>query len=131
MTQEVEAEPWRNLAPVQSVDATLSEVAGLLSAHGHSARATFVSALVSRPHDGTFWSTVAGLEFWGGSGAVWEAEPFHLAPGAPAGSQGEYRRFQVLLVQLSDILKAKGLAAQSSRAAELFRREIGSGESDT
>lgn len=103
----------------------LSDVQVLLARYGHDERARFVGDVSALRSPEEFWRQVSGLEFWGGSGAVWEVEPFYLSHPEGARANADYRQFQALMVELADLLASKGLADLASRTAELFRRDLG------
>ncbi len=105
-------------------DLILSELSQLLHRYGYEDTASMVRSLVDAPATEEFWQTLSGLEFWGGSGAVWEVEPFHLSHPHREGSADDYRRFQVLLIDLADILESKGLSGGAARTAGLFRQQL-------
>lgn len=105
----------------------LRELSDLLARYGGEERSGFVADLARSADSDAFWSTVCGLEFWGGSGAVWEVEPFQYSQPDSDRSADDYRRFQALMVALSDTLDVKGLAGLSARNADLFRRELAEG----
>lgn len=106
----------------------LTQLSEILARYDYDERASFVRGLVEGPtQDDDFWQTLAGLEFWGGSGAVWEIGPFHLTDPSIAMPPSDYRRFKALMVELADILDAKGLGAQASGIAEVFRGDLGAG----
>ena len=103
----------------------LDQIQVLLARYGYDERATFVANVsdLARPEE--FWRQVAGLEFWGGSGAVWEVEPFHLSHPEASGAVADYRQFQALMVELAGQLESKGLSDLAARTADLFRRDLG------
>lgn len=102
----------------------LTGIRELLSKYGYDDRAEFVDGLAEGRDSEAFWNTLGGLEFWGGSGAVWEIEPFDLSHPGVADSAVDYRRFQTLMVALVDLLESRGPTPMASRTARLFRRDI-------
>jgi hypothetical protein len=102
----------------------LDGLRGLLSRYGYDERAEFLCSLSDESDSDALWATLGGLEFWGGSGAVWEVEPFHLTR-PDTGAEADYRQFQSLMIELADLLESKGLAELAGRTAELFRRDVG------
>lgn len=108
----------------QQLHSLLDGLGELLSRYGYDERADFVRGLSDEGDLDALWGTLGGLEFWGGSGAVWEVEPFHLTV-PDAGAEADYRQFQSLMIELADLLESKGLAALAGPTAELFRRDVG------
>jgi hypothetical protein len=102
----------------------LGELSDLLARYGYEGPSGFVAGVIDDTDPETFWSTASGLGLWGGSGAVWEVEPFQYSHPDSDSSAEDYRRFQILMIQLSDILETKGVAGLSARNADLFRREL-------
>lgn len=106
----------------------LVELSEILDRYDYDERASFVRSLAERPaRDADFWKTLAGLEFWGGSGAVWEIGPFHLSDPSIAMPPSDYRRFKALMVELAGILDSRGLGARASGIAEVFRSDLEAG----
>jgi len=106
----------------------LTQLSEILARYDYDERASFVRGVAERPaQDDDFWQTLAGLEFWGGSGAVWEIGPFHMTDPTIAMPLSDYRRFKALMVELADILDSKGLGAQASGIAEVFRSDLEAG----
>lgn len=103
---------------------TLREISDLLARYGYHERSKFVRGVAQDEDPNRFWRTVAGLEFWGGSGAVWEVEPFYSSHPDIEDSARDYRRFQFRMLGLADALEQKGLADLARRNADLFRREM-------
>lgn len=112
---------------MNDVERALSELSELLGRYGYDERAAFVGSVIDPISTEAFWHTVAGPEFWGGSGAVWEVEPFPLSHPDAVGSADDYRRFQILMVELADRLEAKGVSGLASRRASLFRAQLRAG----
>lgn len=112
-------------ADVERATHLLEEIADLLDRYGVHRRAEFVRSLSNARS--LAWNVVAGLEFWGGSGAIWEIEPFRYSHPSDERSIGDTRRFQQLMIELSTILEARGLGQLSHRNAEVFRRELDGG----
>lgn len=102
----------------------LTQLSEILSLYDYDERASFVGRLAESDPTDDFWHTVAGLEFWGGSGAVWEIGPFYLSNPNIAMPGGDFRRFKTLMVELAEILDSKGLGAQASGIAIAFRRDL-------
>jgi hypothetical protein len=103
----------------------LAEISQLLGRYGYQERASFVGGLTdTSASEKDFWQTLAGLEFWGGSGAVWEVAPFHLTHPAINGSAEDYRRFQILMIDLAMLLESGGQSELASRRARLFRQQL-------
>jgi hypothetical protein len=100
----------------------LPELSQLLNRYGKEERARFVTSLIATDTPEDFWEALAGLEFWGGSGAVWEIEPFHLSHPHIESSAEDYKRFQTLMIELADLLESRGLSELASPRARLFRR---------
>lgn len=100
----------------------------LLGRYGYNQSASFVAATADSTESEAFWPTVAGLEFWGGSGAVWEMAPFALTHPSVGSAASDYRRFQSLLVDLAEVLDSEGLSGLAERNADLLRRELGRSE---
>jgi len=103
----------------------LIQLSEILDRYDYDERASFVRGLAERdPAAGDFWQTLAGLEFWGGSGAVWEIGPFYLTdPTTPMPAE-DYKRFKAGMVELAEILASKGLGDGASGIAEVFRRDL-------
>ena len=103
----------------------LREVASILQSYGLAERGAFVAktADTSEPE---LWEVLSGLEFWGGSGAVWEAPAFNSLDLVRPEGEADYRRFMVLMIELADALRAHGLDQLARPTAELFRRELAS-----
>lgn len=99
----------------------------LLARYGYDRPARLVDEAIHTAQPERFWTIVSGLDFWGGAGAVWEVEPFDMSHPDETASADDYRRFQVLMIELADILDAKGIGAMAARNAELFRRELEDG----
>jgi hypothetical protein len=112
---------------MDDVQHALSELSELLGRYGHDERVSFIGTVIDPVPTEAFWHSVAGPEFWGGSGAVWEVEPFHLSHPDVETSAEDYRRFQILMVELADRLEAKGLSDLASRRASLFRAQLRAG----
>lgn len=110
---------------MQTAQVILLEIADLLARYEYTERSNFVRVVAASSDPEHFWTTVSGLEFWGGSGAVWEVEPFHLSHPDVADAARDYRCFQRRMVDLSDALQQHGLANLSQRNADLFRRDLG------
>ena len=108
----------------QHLQSVLDGLCELLSRYGYDERAGFLRGLSDERDSDVLWATLGGLEFWGGSGAGWEVEPFHLTR-PDAGAEGDYRQFQSLMVELADLLESKGMADLAGRTAERFRRDVG------
>lgn len=104
----------------------LFELSELLSKYGFSERAEFVNSVCEIEDERSLLEVLAGLEFWGGSGAVWEIQPFSFRSADLDVSRSDYRRFQSIMVELSDMLSARGRATLSGRTADLFRRQLAS-----
>lgn len=102
----------------------LEQLRDLLNRYGRIERANFVEELIRGGESDDFWRTVSGLEFWGGSGAVWEVEPFQFSHPSVATAEVDYRRFQTLTADLGDLLETKGLSSLSARTVSLFRRQL-------
>lgn len=102
---------------------TLRELSRLLGQYGHPERATFLAALAEQAPP-EILKVVAGPELWGGSGAVWEVEPFNLSDPGVAEAADDYRRFMALMIDLSEMLEAHGMSELSTRNAEFFRRGL-------
>lgn len=112
---------------MHEVQRALGELSKLLGRYGHDERAAFVGSVIGPIPTEAFWHSVAGPEFWGGSGAVWEVEPFHLSHPDVEGSAEDYRRFQILIVELADRLEAKGMSDLALPRASLFRAQLRAG----
>jgi hypothetical protein len=54
----------------------LAELRQLLDRYGYEDRAGFVKEVIDSRISSMFWPTLAGLEFWGGSGALGRSSPF-------------------------------------------------------
>lgn len=105
----------------------LREIQALLARYSYDRPASLVGRVISTVDPGTFWALVGGLDFWGGAGAVWEVEPFGMSHPDSRTATDDYRRFQVLMIELAEILKSEGLDAMAARNADLFRRELEDG----
>lgn len=117
----------RPIDPMDETHHILSEQSRLLRRYGYEERSAFVAQLLAETGSESFWRTLAGLEFWGGSGAVWEVAPFQFTHVDIETSAEDYRRFQVLMIQLADILESKGMSFLAARNADLFRRQLEDG----
>lgn len=106
----------------------LREIQALLARYRYDRPANLVEEVISNADPETFWATVGGLEFWGGAGAVWEVEPFQMSHRDVPSAADDYRRFQVLMIELAEILESKGLGGMAARNADLFRRELAEGQ---
>lgn len=102
----------------------LLDLSWLLGQYGYEERSGFIADLADESDEELFWSTVSGLEFWGGSGAVWEVAPFQYTHASVESAADDYRRFQRLMIELADILDARGLAALAARNAAYFQRQL-------
>ena len=100
-------------------------VAALLHRYGVTERAQFVRSTVEDRTGEVDWLTVAGLEFWGGSGAVWEAEPFEYSHPTVDSNGSDTRAFYAALLRLARELEARGLSDLSSRHVGFLRRMAG------
>ena len=110
---------------MNSARRALTTIRQLLRDYGYEERSRFVKQLIDNNVSDDFWAELFGPEFWGGSGAVWEVEPFRYSrPDLPA-SDADYRRFQVLMIDLADMLGSKGLSELASDRAHYFRRRLG------
>jgi hypothetical protein len=105
----------------------LGELSQLLRRYGYGERSAFVTQLLAEIDSQSFWETLAGLEFWGGSGAVWEVAPFQFTHADSDASADDYRRFQILMIELADILESKDMSFLAARNADLFRRQLEDG----
>jgi hypothetical protein len=105
----------------------LRELSLLLARYGYEERSEFVAQLAGDNDSESFWQTVAGLEFWGGSGAIWEVAPFKFTHADVDTSAEDYRRFQVLMIELGEILQSRGIAELAAPNAQLFRKELQEG----
>ena len=108
--------------------ADLRIVADLLALYENS-QADFVRRLAAETDDDRFWSDLAGLEMWGGSGAVWELEPFQYSHPRDERAKIDYKTFQWALVRLARVLEDRGLGALASRNAEYLERQLATDES--
>jgi hypothetical protein len=105
----------------------LNELQELLRRYDRVERADFIEALARSGESDELWQELRGLEFWGGSGAVWEIEPFQFSHPARETSESDYRRFQTLMVDLGSLLEVRGMASLSARTVALFRRQLEDG----
>ncbi len=99
----------------------------LLARYGYEERSAFVGGVRDLDDAEEFWVLVGGLEFWGGSGAVWEVEPFNLSHPQVRDASPDYRRFESLMIDLARLVKGHGpspLAARMVDTAEMFRRDL-------
>jgi hypothetical protein len=108
--------------------ADLRIVGDLLARYANS-QANFVHRLAAETDDDRFWSDLAGLEMWGGSGAVWEVEPFHYSHPREELANIDYETFQRSLVRLARVLEDRGLGALASRNAKYLERQLATDES--
>jgi hypothetical protein len=109
---------------VAELRAELHRVARLLRQYGIEERASSVDRLAMEPDDMHVLAVASGLELWGGSGAVWEVEPFNFRrPDAPA-SDADYIEFLRAMVRIAEILDGHDLGHLSRRTADIFRREL-------
>ncbi len=70
---------------------------------------------------------VRGLEFWGGSGAVWEVEPFNLSHPQVRDASSDYRWFESLMIDLVRLVQGMDPRRSPRRmvdTAEMFRRDL-------
>jgi len=104
--------------------AELRGVAVLLRRYGPRDRADFVDQLADESDDERLLSLAAGLELWGGSGAVWEVEPFQYACPDDSSSESAYAEFQRAMIRVAELLEVRGLGSLARRNADLFRREL-------
>ena len=109
---------------MSDVRETLTQLSEILGRYDYDERASFVRGLAEVPLSETFWQTLAGPEFWGGSGAVWEIGPFYLSDPTVAMPPEEFTRFKALMVDLAGILDSRGLGARAAGIAEVFRRDL-------
>lgn len=81
---------------------------------------------VQRDADSAYvWKAASGLEFWGGSGAVWEVPPFHLThPQAGNAAREDYVRFRMLMIELEEALERRNMSSLAESTADLFRRQL-------
>jgi hypothetical protein len=86
----------------------LEELRRLLGRHGHEERASFIESLIHQGDSQELWVTLGGTRVLGGSGAIWEVQPFRFSHPAASRSHEDYRRFQALLADLGSLLDAKG-----------------------
>ena len=109
---------------MNNVISLLDELQELLRRYGRVERANFIYALARSGESDELWDELSGLEFWGGSGAVWEVEPFQFSHPARETSEGDYRRFQALMIDLGKLLEVRGMASLSARTVALFQRQL-------
>jgi hypothetical protein len=102
----------------------VGEIAELLRRYGYDEMATYADRLTREADSAEFWDGVSGIEFWGGSGAVWEVPPFNLTHPQAERASHDYRRFRERMVELADTLGTKGLSSRAASTAELFRRQL-------
>jgi hypothetical protein len=79
----------------------------LLAFYDYDAARTVVDRTAREPDD-ALWQTLSGLAFWGGSGAVWEVEPFHFSHPNSSSARGDYQRCQELMIELASLLRERG-----------------------
>ena len=104
--------------------ADLRQVGMLLRRYELIERADLVERL-SEEDDDRLFLVASGPEFWGGSGAVWEAEPFGHSHPKVASADTDYLEFQRAMVRISERLDQVDLGSLSGRNADLFRRQLG------
>lgn len=109
---------------METRDELLAEVGDLLGRYGYEERSPYVRNLLRDGSSPRVWEELSGLEFWGGSGAIWEVEPFQYSHPGNQSSFVDYRRFQALMIELADLLDARGLGGMAERNASMFRREL-------
>lgn len=102
--------------------AAIRTIAGLLERYGAGGRAEFVRSVRDDETGEIDWSTVAGLEFWGGAGAIWEIEPFEFSHPAEERSADDSRGFYSALLCVAETLEARGMAELSHRNLDLLRK---------
>lgn len=112
---------------MNDVISILDELQALLRRYGQVERADFIEALVRSGESDELWQELSGPELWGGSGAVWEVEPFQLGHPDHEAAEGDYRRFQALMIDLGALLEVRGMTSLSARTVALFRRQLGDG----
>lgn len=104
--------------------ADLRQVGTLLRGYELIERAELIERL-SEEDDDRLLLVASGPELWGGSGAVWEAEPFVHSHPDVASADTDYLEFQRAVVRISDRLDQVDLDSLSGRNADLFRRQLG------
>ena len=113
-------------APDTAAVGTLRTIGELLGRYGRRERALFVDSMIDDSTGTVDWDTVAGLEFWGGSGAVWEVEPFIYSHPGDERSEADTLDFYAALLTLAEQLQAKGMSHLADSRVEMLRRMVAS-----
>jgi hypothetical protein len=98
----------------------LSELSRLLHKYGHNGQARVVDGIVASLEVHPDYKCLAGIDMWGGSGAVWEVSL------APSGALGEHRAdeksFRELVIRIAAAMDRLGIGTERSRhIAKVFR----------
>jgi|KBSMisStandDraft_5_1062788.scaffolds.fasta_scaffold08804_5 hypothetical protein len=97
---------------VEALERDLSRLSELLHKHGHGGKATVVDQILASLHAPTpDYKRLAGIDVWGGSGAVWEV---CLTP-AGAGKEDE-RAFGQTIIQTAATMDHLKIGTERSRS---------------
>jgi len=105
----------------------LTQLAGLLRKYGHHGQATVVEQILttlgtSSPE----YKRLAGVDMWGGSGAVWDV---CLAPSKGSSqAQADVKAFHETIIRSASAMERLAIGTERSRsAAKVFREWLDKG----
>ena len=103
--------------PVVALERELSRLSELLHKHGHGGQATVVDQILATLATPTpDYTRLAGVDMWGGSGAVWEVRL------TPSGKSEDERAFLQTIIELAATMDSLEIGTERSRSiARIFR----------
>jgi len=99
----------------------LAQLAALLRKYGHHGQATVVEQIITTLETASpDYKRLAGIDMWGGSGAVWEV---CLTPSKESStSQADEKLFHESIIHIAAAMEGLGIGTERSRSiAKIFR----------
>lgn len=97
--------------PVVALGRELSRLSELLHKHGHGGQATVVDEILATlGTPAPDYKRLAGIDMWGGSGAVWEVRL------TPSGKEEDERALLQTIIQLAATMDSLKIGTERSRS---------------
>lgn len=97
--------------PVAALERELSRLSELLHKHGHGGQAMVVDQILTTlGTPAPDYKRLAGIDMWGGSGAVWEVRL------TPSGKNEDERAYLQTIIQLAATMDSLKIGTERSRS---------------